>query len=115
MADLEHDAQENTPLLGGMKQQGQQQQGQGSSYLWQQFKPPPPTLQQHQQDQVRVLGGGCLQCRPGGAVQHMTHCPSQDVLQHRNCSYSRLLSSKASLGEAKPSQASPRLRSVFGL
>lgn len=58
--DREHDAQENTPLLGGMKQQGQQQQGQGSSYLWQQFKPVPPALQQHQQDQVRVLGGGHL-------------------------------------------------------
>lgn len=56
-ADLQYDAQENTPLVGAVKQQDQQQQYQlhSSSYLWQQFRPAPPTMQQRQQDEVRHL------------------------------------------------------------
>jgi hypothetical protein len=56
-ADLQYDAQENTPLVGAAKQQDQQQDQQlhSSSYLWQQFRSPPPTMQQRHQDEVRHL------------------------------------------------------------
>lgn len=75
--DGEHDAQENTPVAGSGKQQyDQQQQLDGSSYLWQHLKSPPPPLQQQQQDQVSLaLGAARGRAWQLPSALHVNVCP----------------------------------------